>query len=232
MPLGVTFRDKTGSPTMSAMPPAISVAEFARLISVERFATYRLVTASAEDAMRLYEWNAHISGAFAELLHHVEILVRNTMHDALTAHHAMIPGRPPGAAWFDAPPWVRHHWFNFPAQQSVDKAIARAAHRPAQPVPARWWPKTELRFLALSDERTLRTKLLGSRAGRSRTIWCFSICCATGSHTVSRSSGSSPTGADPVPYPGISRVCVTMQSSSSGGYLRRRRPGSRRRSPI
>lgn len=90
--------------------PNIDAADLEQLISAERFGPYRRATPSADEAVRLYEWNARASGAYAELLQHVEVLVRNAMHDALTAHHATIPGRPPGGAWFDSPSWVKHHW--------------------------------------------------------------------------------------------------------------------------
>lgn len=36
-------------------------------------------------AVRLYEWNAQLSAAFMEVLHHVEVVLRNRMHEAITA---------------------------------------------------------------------------------------------------------------------------------------------------
>jgi hypothetical protein len=37
-----------------------------------------------ELAVRLYEWNAELAASFMEVIHHVEILLRNRMHDELT----------------------------------------------------------------------------------------------------------------------------------------------------
>jgi hypothetical protein len=54
----------------------IAAAEVERLISGERFRTYLRATHDAKDAMALYLWNARVSGAFAELLHHDEVFVR------------------------------------------------------------------------------------------------------------------------------------------------------------
>lgn len=123
------------------MPPAhapnIAAADLERLISADRFGPYRRAAASADEAVLLYEWNARASGAYAELLQHVEVLVRNAMHDSLTAHHATITGRPSGASWFDSPSWVMHHWFNRPAQDTINGAVVRAGHSPAQPRPGK-----------------------------------------------------------------------------------------------
>jgi hypothetical protein len=118
-------------------PPTIDAGDLEQLISAERFGPYRRATASADEAVRLYEWNARASGAYAELLQHVEVLVRNAMHDSLTAHYATILGRVPGATWFDSPSWVRHHWFNRPAQDTINKAVAKAGHSPTQPRPGK-----------------------------------------------------------------------------------------------
>jgi hypothetical protein len=37
-----------------------------------------------ELAVRLYEWNAEISAAFMGVMHHVEVILRNRVHDVLT----------------------------------------------------------------------------------------------------------------------------------------------------
>ena len=77
--------------------------ELEGLVSVQRFASFRQATTDPAAAVALYTWNARVSGAFAELIQHVEVLVRNAMHRRLTAHHAQVSGRPPGKAWFDEP---------------------------------------------------------------------------------------------------------------------------------
>lgn len=57
-----------------------------RRISLERFAPYRVVAGGdAGQAVRLYERNPELSTAFWGVLSDFEVLVRNAMHDRLTA---------------------------------------------------------------------------------------------------------------------------------------------------
>jgi hypothetical protein len=66
-----------------------------RRISAERLAPYR--AAVANDLMRavsLYEKNAELSAAFWMVLSDLEILVRNAMHDRLTAWSLARYGQP------------------------------------------------------------------------------------------------------------------------------------------
>ena len=85
------------------MTTPITAAELERLVSVERFAPFRRATSHPEAAVALYTWNAQVAGAFAELLHHVEVLVRNAIHNQLTTLHSQAPGRPANKAWFGEP---------------------------------------------------------------------------------------------------------------------------------
>ena len=117
--------------------PSITAAQLERLISAERFATFRQAEPDPDTAVALYTWNAQAAGAFAELLHHVEVLTRNAMHDQLTALHAQAPGRPTHKAWFDEPNWAKHHWFDKHAKKEITKATRRAGHRPDNPRPAK-----------------------------------------------------------------------------------------------
>ncbi|MET0492141.1 MAG: hypothetical protein ABW000_03325 [Actinoplanes sp.] len=56
-----------------------------RRLSAERLAPYRAaVGANLANAIALYEWNAEVSAALGATLGHLEVLLRNTMHDALT----------------------------------------------------------------------------------------------------------------------------------------------------
>ena len=61
-------------------PPDISTAQAARWLTDARFAPY---LAEADDnhdlALELYVWNARISSALFETLHHVEVLLRNAI---------------------------------------------------------------------------------------------------------------------------------------------------------
>lgn len=115
-------------------PAPISDTLLEQLISSDRFGAY--VHATGGDRIRavaLYQWNAAISAAFYETLHYVEVVFRNALHGHLEALHATIAGRPSGAAWFDEPSWVAHHWFHEQASEARNKAIATANHSPGRP---------------------------------------------------------------------------------------------------
>lgn len=69
-----------------------------RRISTERFAPYRAAAGNdSRRAISLYEKNAELSAAFWIVLCDVEILVRNAMHERLTAWSVARYGRP---AWY------------------------------------------------------------------------------------------------------------------------------------
>ena len=71
----------------------------AQALSVERLAPY--VAACQGDrvvALRLYEWNLSVSGAFYEALGIVEVTLRNALHQRLTDRHGQRPGH-----WYDDP---------------------------------------------------------------------------------------------------------------------------------
>jgi hypothetical protein len=59
------------------------------------------VRATGDDldrAVELYLWNAGVAGALWEVLGHVEVVLRNVLHDALTARHQRL-GRT--GQWYD-----------------------------------------------------------------------------------------------------------------------------------
>ncbi|MGU3591842.1 hypothetical protein [Methylobacterium brachiatum] len=81
----------------SAFPytPAI-VNALETSLSPERMATYAAAAASdKEKALRLYTWNTAISAAFYGPLQGLEVALRNSMHQELSAKF--------GALWFDDP---------------------------------------------------------------------------------------------------------------------------------
>ena len=50
-----------------------------------RIAPYEIeANGSRELAVRLYEWNAELSAGFMEVMHHVEVLLRNRIHNVMT----------------------------------------------------------------------------------------------------------------------------------------------------
>ncbi len=88
-------------------------------LSAPRLTTYaRAVGGDLDRAVELYLWNAAVAGALWEVLGHAEVLLRNVLHDALTARHKRL-GR-------------AGQWFDDPAQELAQHArddIARAKQR-------------------------------------------------------------------------------------------------------
>jgi hypothetical protein len=69
-------------------------------LSPERFASYESFAGGLAAAAQLYEWNMRASADFHRLLHGVEVILRNALHEQMSAmHHALgLPG-----TWFDDP---------------------------------------------------------------------------------------------------------------------------------
>jgi hypothetical protein len=69
-------------------------------LSPERFARYEALAGDLASAARLYEWNMRASAEFHRLLHGVEVILRNALHERMSEwHHASdLPG-----TWFDDP---------------------------------------------------------------------------------------------------------------------------------
>lgn len=83
----------------AASIPLASVVE-ARL-GVERFGPYRQAMGNnLSKALSLYEWNTRVSGAFYEDIAHLEVILRNAIHEQMTIWHAAV-GRP--GEWYDDP---------------------------------------------------------------------------------------------------------------------------------
>ena len=58
-------------------------------LSPERLRPYRTaVGGDLEQAIALYTWNAQSAAAFFEVLGHFEVVLRNALHNELTAWHA------------------------------------------------------------------------------------------------------------------------------------------------
>lgn len=88
-----------------ANAPAHRLAQqMERRLSRERIQPYRASCSDdLNEAIALYQWNSAISSAFFETLGHTEVILRNALHDQLTAwHHAH---RRPGH-WYDDPTGV------------------------------------------------------------------------------------------------------------------------------
>jgi hypothetical protein len=90
-----------------------------RRLSAPRLTSYFNVTENdLSHALRLYEWNVLVSGAFFELLSDVEVVIRNSFDEQLTQWHLQ-SGRP--GHWYD-----NEHGFLMP--RATD-AIATARKR-------------------------------------------------------------------------------------------------------
>lgn len=96
------------------------VSHVATALSTERLAPYlRATNGDLAEAVRLYEWNLAVSGAFYEALGILEVVLRNALSEQLAAHHGMLAGH-----WYDDPLGV------LSAQAADD--IAAARHRVAK----------------------------------------------------------------------------------------------------
>lgn len=72
-----------------------------RHVSVARLSTYVRASGGNMDAsVELYRWNASVAGALWEVLGHVEVVLRNALHDQLTDRHHRL-GR--SGEWYDDP---------------------------------------------------------------------------------------------------------------------------------
>jgi hypothetical protein len=83
------------------------LATIERRLSAERLSVYRTaVGGDLEKAVRLYEWNRDLASALGATLGDVEVVVRNAMHEQLTAWSTSRHGQPwwyldPGAVLTD-----------------------------------------------------------------------------------------------------------------------------------
>lgn len=95
-----------------------------RWVSPERFAAYMTAAGGDRDlASRLYEWNARVSAAIFEVVHHFEVLLRNAIVAELAAAGG-VPNMPPGT------PWVQ-------ASAKIDEVIVRLKKKAKDPTAAR-----------------------------------------------------------------------------------------------
>ena len=81
--------------------PSVTALLIQRHLSVPRLSTYVRATGGDLDrAVELYLWNAAVAGALWEVLGHVEVVLRNALHDALTARHQRLDR---AGQWYDDP---------------------------------------------------------------------------------------------------------------------------------
>lgn len=77
-------------------------------------------------AVRLYEVNAELSASVWSIIADVEVVLRNIVAEAITAHHSTV--RPGGShRWYDAPSWFPsgNKWFSSRTQTSIQQAMSR-----------------------------------------------------------------------------------------------------------
>lgn len=69
-------------------PFSVETSEINSWITAPRFATYLAAADGDQDrAFLLYCWNAQLAAAVFEVVHHVEVLIRNAMHREIAADH-------------------------------------------------------------------------------------------------------------------------------------------------
>jgi hypothetical protein len=93
----VFVTEATGQMGTSA---TINLVVIRHRLSPERLARYEAASADLTGAMQLYEWNMDTSAAFHGLLHGLEVVLRNALHEQMTARHSAL-GLP--GTWFDDP---------------------------------------------------------------------------------------------------------------------------------
>ena len=97
------------------------LTEIERFVSRERLKRYLAATAhNLEDAASLYEQNVALSEMTFGLLHGLEVAIRNSMHDQLTAH-------------FGTPRWYAFAPLSAYSQDKVQAAIRDAGGPTASP---------------------------------------------------------------------------------------------------
>lgn len=83
--------------------------------AAERLGPYLVVTGgNLHEALELYAWNVRIGAAMFESIHHVEVALRNAMHERLTAMSVAKSGN---AEWYR-----QRSWFDHKQLESIDEA--------------------------------------------------------------------------------------------------------------
>lgn len=141
------------SATEARVVTPISLTLLERRLSAERLAPYRTATGGdLTRAVALYEWNAQVSAAFWATLGHVEVLIRNAMHEQLTVWSAKRFGQP---LWYLDPGRV----LTEQARRDIATARQRATRDGRAETPGRVVAELNLSFwrflLAARYERSL-----------------------------------------------------------------------------
>jgi hypothetical protein len=176
-PGGDFMPEATGQPS----PSALLVQ---RHLSAPRLTTYLRATGGDLDrAVELYLWNAAVAGALWEVLGHVEVVLRNVLHDALTARHQRL-GR--AGQWYDPARELAQH-----ARDDITRARQRLERAGAPLLPGKivaelsfgfWrfllarrytaalWPalRPAFRYLPGSDRRLLEAPVARLHVLRNR----------------------------------------------------------------
>lgn len=94
----VTLR---GHSRASSLDDTVDVMDLQAWVSEERFKDYLLETdGDYNKAVELYRWNASVSAALFEVIHHFEVLLRNKIVDVLISYPPTSPVLP-GTPWLD-----------------------------------------------------------------------------------------------------------------------------------
>jgi hypothetical protein len=97
------------------MTDSPTIAKLAGWVSAPRLTKY---VASGLDPVELYRWNSQLAAAVFEIIGHAEVLLRNAIHNQLTAKSAPL-------LWFDDP----FYRFNAKTRQDIAAAKSKATVR-------------------------------------------------------------------------------------------------------
>ncbi|WP_026208762.1 hypothetical protein [Catelliglobosispora koreensis] len=78
----------------------INLVTIRQRLSPERMGRYEADTSGLSQEFDLYEWNMDASAAFHGLLHGVEVLLRNAIHEQMSLWNASAAS---SGTWFDDP---------------------------------------------------------------------------------------------------------------------------------
>nr|WP_221376691.1 Abi family protein [Actinoplanes polyasparticus] len=156
---------------------AADLAMIEQRLSPERLGPYkRACGGSLETALALYRWNAEVTAALASTIGHVEVTLRNALHQELEAWSARTFEEP---RWYLNPPSrTRPNGFLFAeALGDIAKARTRAARNAGPETPGRVVAELNLGFwrflLARRYDRGLWHPCLHRAFSRQRRVTVF-----------------------------------------------------------
>lgn len=109
------------------MSQSFTYQQLEQAISAPR--AHRYLSSAQGDLARavlLYEHNTRLSASAWVTIADIEVVLRNTIADAISLHHSA-QGRAPAMRWYDGPSWFTgsNQWFNQTTLDHIAKAMRR-----------------------------------------------------------------------------------------------------------